>query len=97
MTTQPACELIGHEGQFRLPGGRAVYDAVMYDGASARGVRPRLARLDTSRGYIRQINRYVDWDDPIEVIRDVTAEYDADMQTRHLEYDSTDGTYRRGR
>jgi hypothetical protein len=68
MTTRPACELIGQEGAFRLPGGRTVYEAVMYDEATARGDRPRLARLDTSSGGIRQINRWVDWDQPIEII-----------------------------
>jgi len=66
--TRPAHELIGEEGLFRLPGGRTVYEAVMYDEATARGSRPRLARLDTSRGGIRQVNRWVDWDQPVEVI-----------------------------
>ena len=68
-----AWELIGHEGRFRLPGGRAVYEAVMYDEASARGTRPRLARLET-RGGLRQVNRWVDPDQLIEVIDDDTPE-----------------------
>jgi hypothetical protein len=73
MSTRTAWELIGHEGQFRLPGGRAVYEAVMYDEASARGIRPRLARLET-RGGLRQVNRWVDPDQPVEVIADDTEE-----------------------
>lgn len=80
--TQPACELIGHEGVFRLPGGRTLYEAVLYNTAS-QGVRPRLARLDTSRGHIHQVNRYVEWDQPVEVIRDATAEYDAEVQAEY--------------
>ena len=67
MKTQPAYELIGQEGQFRLPGGRAVYEGVMYDDATARSNRVRLARLDTRNG-LHQVNRWVDWDQPIEVI-----------------------------
>ena len=63
-----AYELIGEEGRFRLPGGRTVYEAVTYDEARARGSRPRLARLDTSDGGIRQVNRWVDWDQPVEVL-----------------------------
>jgi hypothetical protein len=64
---RPACDLIGHEGRFRLPGGRTVYEAVLYDEATARGARPRLARLETAGG-LRQVNRWVDWDQPVEVI-----------------------------
>jgi hypothetical protein len=72
---QPAYELIGHQGVFRLPNGRTLYEAVMYDDATAKSDRPRLARLDgTSPEGIRQINRYVDWDQPIEVIADYTVE-----------------------
>ncbi len=74
MITRPACALIGHEGTFRLPGGRATYEAVMYDEARARSARPRLARLDVTRDGIRQVNRWVDWDQPVEVITDLTEE-----------------------
>lgn len=66
----PAWDLIGQEGRFRLPGGRTVYEAVMYDDATSRSDRPRLARIDTSRGYLHQINRWVDWEQPIEVLGD---------------------------
>jgi len=65
--TAPAFELIGREGQFRLSGGRTIYEAVMYNESSARSDRVRLARIDTANG-IRQINRWVDWHQPIEVI-----------------------------
>jgi hypothetical protein len=83
--TQPAYELIGHEGVFRLPGGRTLYEAVLYN-IAGQGVRPRLARLDTSRG-LHQVNRYVDWDQPVEVIRDYSAEYDA---AKEAEYEAED-------
>lgn len=77
-TTQPANALIGHEGEFRLPGGRTVYEGVCWDSATARGDRPRLARVVTvtedGRHYLHQVNRWVDWDQPIEVLVD----YDAD-------------------
>lgn len=71
--TVPACELIGHNGQYRLPGGHTVYEGVMFNEASARGDRVRLARLDTSGGGIRQVNRWIDWDQPVEVISDDNA------------------------
>lgn len=74
--TQPAYELIGHEGEFRLPGGRTLYEGVMYNVATARSDRVRLARLDASTGKVRQVIRYVDWNQPVEVIRDFTAEYE---------------------
>ena len=64
----PACELIGASGAFRLLGGRTVYDPVMFDAATVRGDRVRLVRLDVSSGRLRQINRYVDWDQPLEVL-----------------------------
>jgi hypothetical protein len=61
--------LIGDEGAFRIPGGRTVYEAVMLDLATARNLnKVRLARLATDGGRLRQINRYVDWDAPIEVL-----------------------------
>lgn len=94
MNTVPACELIGHEGEFRLPGGRATYEAVCYDDATARSDRARLCRItpveDTLTGWmgLRQVNRYVDWDQPVEVIRDCTAEYEAE---RAAELEASDG------
>lgn len=62
-----AWELIGHEGKFMLPGGHQVYEAVMYDTVTARGSRPRLARLETKDGTVRQVNRWVDPEQLIEV------------------------------
>lgn len=65
----PAYELIGHEGVYRLPGGRARYEAVLYNDATARGTRVRLARLEaTADGGLHQVNRWVDWDAIVEVI-----------------------------
>jgi hypothetical protein len=78
-TIVPAHELIGHEGQFRLPGGRAIYSDVMYDDVASRSDRPRLARLDSTPTGLRQINRWVDWEQPVEVLRDFTAEYEAEQ------------------
>ena len=69
-TTKRACELIGHEGTFRLPGGRADYEAVLYNDATSRGERVRLARLESTPEGLHQVNRWVDWDQPIEVIKD---------------------------
>jgi hypothetical protein len=68
--TRPAYELIGHEGTFRVPGGRATYEAVMYNDATARSSRPRLARLEAREGGLYQVDRYVDWDQPVEVLVD---------------------------
>jgi hypothetical protein len=70
----PAWDLIGHEGTFRLPGGRSTYEAVMYNDATARGSRPRLVRLEARPGGIHQVDRYVDWEQPVEVLRDFTLE-----------------------
>lgn len=70
MTTKQAYDLIGAEGRFRLPGGRTIYEAVCYLGDRARSSRVRLARLVADDDGLRQINRYVDWDQPIEVLED---------------------------
>jgi hypothetical protein len=71
--TSPACELIGHEGQFRLPGGRRIYTNVLYNDASARGDRVRLAYLQPEADGLRQVNRWVGWEQPVEVIQDHDA------------------------
>jgi hypothetical protein len=68
MTIRPAHELIGYEGQFKIPGGRVVYEAVLYVEATARGDKPRLARIQIEADGLHQVNRWVDWDQPIEVI-----------------------------
>lgn len=68
-TTKPAWDLIGEEGTFRLPGGRATYEAVLYNDATARRSRVRLARLvATTPDGLRQVNRWVDWEQLIEVL-----------------------------
>jgi len=66
--TCQAWDLIGYEGSFRIAGGRTVYEAVLYNDASAKGDKVRLARLDTRHG-LRQINRWVEPDTPIEVLQ----------------------------
>lgn len=86
MNTRPACELIGYEGSFRLPGGRTIYEAVMWDGSRTTSARPRLARLVAGDDGIRQINRYVDWEQPIEVL----ADQEDDQQDDQNQDDSTD-------
>lgn len=74
--TVPACELVGHEGAFRLPGGRRTYEAVLYNVATARSGRVRLARIVPTPGGLglRQINRWVDWEQPVVVIEDYSEE-----------------------
>lgn len=79
-----AWDLIGHEGQFRILGGRMVYDAVMYNTARSSCERVRLARLDTSNGDLHQVNRWVDADTPVEVLRDYTAEAESERQAAWL-------------
>ena len=70
METVPAWDLIGHEGKFRIAGGRKVYEAVMRNEATARGDRSvRLCYLATDGG-LRQVNRWVDADTPIEISED---------------------------
>jgi hypothetical protein len=76
MKRQPAFELIGHEGQFKLPGGKQVYEAVLYNEGSARTDRVRLAYLKTTADGFHQVNRWIDWDQPIEVLVDDDAEDD---------------------
>lgn len=72
---QPAWELIGHEGSFRVLGGRTIYEGIMRNEATARSDGlVRLCYLSTRDGGIRQINRWVDGDTPIEVLADHDAE-----------------------
>ena len=87
----PACDLIGHEGEFRLPGGRTVYSDVMYDDASARSDRPRLAYLKSTKDGLHQVNRYVGWNDLVEVLRDYTAEYEAEREAEYVALEAQDG------
>jgi hypothetical protein len=75
MTTITAWELIGDEGEFRIVGGRTVYSDVCSNGGTVR-----LCRLVAKDGRIHQINRYVDPDTQIEVIRNFTAEYAAEQE-----------------
>jgi len=70
----PAWDLIGHEGKFRLVGGHRIYEGVMYDLRTARSNRVRLAYLVADERGLRQINRYVDPDTPVEVIEDFDAD-----------------------
>lgn len=69
VTVVRAWDLIGHDGSFRLAGGRTIYEAVMYNEATARSTRVRLVRLDTGGG-LHQVNRWVDPDTPVEVLED---------------------------
>lgn len=84
-TTTPAYELVGHEGIFRLPGGRSTYsDVIVKDGGDAI----RLARLEprtTPEGehYLHQVDRYIAWDQPVEVLKDHTAEYEAAQEAEY--------------
>lgn len=65
-TIRTAWDFIGYDGDYylRLVGGRAKYEtAIFYD--DTRGEKVKLARLD---GSLRQVNRYVDPDTPVEVV-----------------------------
>lgn len=66
---KPAWDLIGHEGSFRLVGGRTVYEAVLFID-NGRSAKVRLARLVSEPDGLRQINRYVDPETPVEVLND---------------------------
>jgi endonuclease YncB( thermonuclease family) len=75
MNIQPAWDLIGHEGSFRVLGGRTIYEAVLRNEATARSDGlVRLSYLNTRDGYLRQVNRWVDGDTPIEVLVDHDAD-----------------------
>ena len=66
----PAWDFIGYDGPdaVRILGGRALYDAVIfYD--DTPGDRVKLARLDAGADGIRQVNRYVDPDTIIQIVR----------------------------
>lgn len=64
-----AWNLIGAEGEFRIRGGRALYEDVYRgDERQPRSDRVTLRRLDpVDDGTLRQINRWVDPDEEIEV------------------------------
>lgn len=46
------------DGKFRIKGGSACYEAVMYN-ASRNGNLVKLARLEVSNGRVREVSRYV--------------------------------------
>lgn len=66
-----AHDLIGYDGDqyIRIVGGRALYETVLvldgYDGTGS----VRLARLDVGPLGLRQVNRYVHPDTPVELVR----------------------------
>lgn len=64
-----AWDLIGFDSEngchLRIRGGRALYDAAMFN--DAKGYNVKLARLDTLDG-LREVSRYVDPDTEIEVV-----------------------------
>lgn len=70
MTTKtvPAYSLVGAEGRFRVPGGRATYESVIYNDETARGDRIRLTRLEVTPDGLHQVNRWVDWEAPVEIL-----------------------------
>jgi hypothetical protein len=75
--TATAWESIGHDGDtFRIKGGRALYDAVMYDDARSRTNTVRLARLGNYHGTkpvgIEQHNRRVGPDTVLEFMEPIT-------------------------
>jgi hypothetical protein len=74
--TLVAHDLIGYDGDdyIRIVGGRALYESVMVPFDGYEGGNVRLARLDTTGGRLRQINRYVDPDTPVELVPTTTEE-----------------------
>jgi len=69
-TVAPAWDFIGfdHDSYWlRIVGGRARYEAAIYYDDTP-GDHVKLVRLDTSTGGIRQIERWVSPDTPLEVV-----------------------------
>lgn len=62
-----AWTLVGESGEFRLVGGRAVYEAVDYNDETG-GENVRLAKVVSDERGLRRINRYVDPDALVEVL-----------------------------
>lgn len=68
MTTRTAWDSIGwDDGPFRVKGGRAVYEAVMYNCANS-GRLVKLARLEVVNGGVREVSRYVEPDTLLEFL-----------------------------
>jgi hypothetical protein len=53
----------------RVQGGRALYEEVSYRDDTP-GEQVRLARLDATTDGLKQVNRWVDADTPLELVRD---------------------------
>ena len=74
LTDVLAWELIDYDGPLyiRIVGGRTLYDSVMirdgWDGGNVRLVRLQPVFDDQGFPRIRQINRYVDPDTPVELV-----------------------------
>lgn len=67
-TIKTAWELIGwDDGLVRIVGGRATYEAVMYD-CERDGRCVKLAKLKAEQGGIREIKRYVEPDTRLEIV-----------------------------
>lgn len=61
-----AWESIGFDdGNFRIKGGRAIYEAVMYNCVND-AANVKLARLDTTGNRLREVSRYVHPDTVLE-------------------------------
>lgn len=63
-----------------------VREAIAND-ARARSDRPRLARLEARQDGLHQVERWVDWEQPIEVIHDFTQEEEDQRQAEIAAYD----------
>lgn len=55
--------------RLRIVGGRALYEDAAFNDETGR-THVRLARLDTDEFGLQQVNRYVDPDTPVELVRD---------------------------
>jgi hypothetical protein len=69
-TVAPAWDFIGYDGPdwLRIVGGRALYEAAIYYD-DTRGSCVKLSRLEANSDGIRQVNRYVHPDTPVEVVK----------------------------
>jgi hypothetical protein len=53
----------------RRVGGKTLYEEALYNDATSRtGTRVKLARIDTTRGFIREVSQWVDADTPVELV-----------------------------
>jgi len=74
-----AWDMVGwDDGEFRIKGGRAKYQAVMFD-CSTQGNKVMVARIECGHEGIRQISRYIDGETMLEFSSSDYAEWELDQ------------------